>query len=653
MLAALGAGGEQRGGTGDGDVAADELGGAALAAAVLDAARRGAADVDRVGDAQLAGAGVAGAQRQVAAERGLLPAAQVELAVHGDVAPGDDLDRAAGVAGADVDQGAAADGRVEAGLDADVAATGLADRAARLDQSRDDDRGGRQQRRRLPAAAVRRGAVGADAGGAGDGHRTGVAVEADQAAAAAGHERAGRAVGDAGALHDGAGAAEHVDAAAAAASPPPEASASVSVTVPSARSSTNPPSRALTSSFVWTRMLPPALRLISPPPSESDPPRARTALEPVRVMSPGAVRSIAAGRAVVEELRQQATADGDGGAGARDDLAAGGIAGGVDAAPLLGAEGGGGLDDQRAAPRRLAVADGVDDAAGGDRQVAGAQGGGAASRLRRPVSATARVPKSSVQPSSTVYVREIVHEPLGGQEGSVAMMSCAVQMAAAVRAMPSRRTARARGRANGQGGHGAIPSRIRLRRVNAPEIVGRGRARAQLLSGRPAAGRRRAGTLADADEVRGRQPDAALRIRRHVADHLAAVAVLRGNGEGALGPGRRHHHRQAGAHVEGSVHLRGAGLGGVLDEGEDRLRRQRAIDDEAHRGGDARQVEQAVAGDVQQRLHRQVGVEHRHGGPDVEQRRLEQLVAEGAAELGDAPPRERPARSSRAWRARV
>ena len=73
-----------------------------------------------------------------------------------------------------------------------------------------------RQQRHLPAAAVRRGAVGADAGGAGDGDPHGVAVEADQAAAAAGHERAGRAVGDEGALHDGAGAAEHVDAAAAA-----------------------------------------------------------------------------------------------------------------------------------------------------------------------------------------------------------------------------------------------------------------------------------------------------------------------------------------------------------------------------------------------------------------------------------------------------
>jgi hypothetical protein len=61
--------------------------------------------------------------------------------------------------------------------------------------------------------------------------------------------------------------------------------------VPSARNSTKPPSMASTRSSVCTDRLPPAVRSISPPPSESEPPRAVTVLRGVRTMSPFALMS--------------------------------------------------------------------------------------------------------------------------------------------------------------------------------------------------------------------------------------------------------------------------------------------------------------------------------------------------------------------------
>src|SRR5690606_2698032 len=97
---------------------------AADAAAEHDAARVGAARVDGARNPQVAVAAVAGADADVAAERPGPAPAGVDGGFDGHAAPAEQLDLSAGIAAARVERAAAAQGEVEPGLDADVAAAG-------------------------------------------------------------------------------------------------------------------------------------------------------------------------------------------------------------------------------------------------------------------------------------------------------------------------------------------------------------------------------------------------------------------------------------------------------------------------------------------------------------------------------------------------
>jgi hypothetical protein len=67
-----------------------------------------------------------------------------------------------------------------------------------------------------------------------------------------------------------------------------------------------------------------------------------------------------------------------------------------------------------------------------------------------------------------------------------------------------------------------------------------------------------------------------------------------------LGRGRLDHVAEADAHVEDLVHLAVVDAGVALDEGKDGIRLDGPVNLVADGGGDAGEVEQAVAGDVYQ-----------------------------------------------------
>src|SRR5262249_14624283 len=94
-----------------------------------------------------------------------------------------------------------------------------------------------------------------------------------------------------------------------------------------------------------------------------------------------------------------------------------------------------------------------------------------------------------------------------------------------------------------------------------------------------------------------------LRVGDGGADHLRRAAVSFEDRKRALGGGGVDHVAEADAHVEDLEHLAVVDLGVALDEGKDGMRLDEPVDLVADRGGDAGEVEQAVAGDVDQRLH--------------------------------------------------
>src|SRR5262245_2263044 len=131
-----------------------------------------------------------------------------------------------------------------------------------------------------------------------------------------------------------------------------------------------------------------------------------------------------------------------------------------------------------------------------------------------------------------------------------------------------------------------------------------------------------------------------LRVGDGGADRLRHAAVSFEDRKRALGGGRVDHVAEADAHVEDLVHLAVVDARVALDEGKDGMRLNQPVDLVADRGGDAGEVEQAVAGDVDQRLHPGNRREdlHRLGNVDVGRaqelfheraRKLVELVADG------------------------
>src|SRR5262245_2077932 len=88
-----------------------------------------------------------------------------------------------------------------------------------------------------------------------------------------------------------------------------------------------------------------------------------------------------------------------------------------------------------------------------------------------------------------------------------------------------------------------------------------------------------------------------------MADALRNPSVLLQDRQRRIRVGGIDYVAEADAHVEDFVHLAVVDLCQLLDEPEDRLRLDQAVDLEADGGGDAREVQEAIAGDVDQRLH--------------------------------------------------
>src|SRR2546430_15519536 len=89
-----------------------------------------------------------------------------------------------------------------------------------------------------------------------------------------------------------------------------------------------------------------------------------------------------------------------------------------------------------------------------------------------------------------------------------------------------------------------------------------------------------------------------LRVGDGGADPLRRAAVSLEDRKRALGGGRLDHVAEADAHVEDLEHLAVVDAGMALDEGEDGMRLNEPVDLVADGGGDAGEVEQPVAGDV-------------------------------------------------------
>src|SRR5262249_4065742 len=97
--------------------------------------------------------------------------------------------------------------------------------------------------------------------------------------------------------------------------------------------------------------------------------------------------------------------------------------------------------------------------------------------------------------------------------------------------------------------------------------------------------------------ARGDAPDL-LRVGDGGADHLRRAAVRFEDRKRAVGGGLIDHVAGADPHVERLEHLAVVGLGVALDERENGMRLNEPVDLVADGGGDAGEVEQAVAGDV-------------------------------------------------------
>ena len=95
-----------------------------------------------------------------------------------------------------------------------------------------------------------------------------------------------------------------------------------------------------------------------------------------------------------------------------------------------------------------------------------------------------------------------------------------------------------------------------------------------------------------------------------------------------------HDQAEADPHVENSVHLGVRDTSEILDEPEDRLRVGKGVEPESNRRLDTRQVEETVAGDVDQRPNRHaLRLKKIHHWANVYVRRPKELLANRAAKL--------------------
>src|SRR5262249_46777656 len=105
-----------------------------------------------------------------------------------------------------------------------------------------------------------------------------------------------------------------------------------------------------------------------------------------------------------------------------------------------------------------------------------------------------------------------------------------------------------------------------------------------------------------ADEVAGGNANFLFGIGDGASDRLRVPTVPLENSERGIDRIRRDDVAEADAHIENFEHLVIGHAAAALDQGEDRMRLDQPVDFKANGRVDADQIEQAVAGDVDQRL---------------------------------------------------
>src|SRR5258708_877138 len=105
--------------------------------------------------------------------------------------------------------------------------------------------------------------------------------------------------------------------------------------------------------------------------------------------------------------------------------------------------------------------------------------------------------------------------------------------------------------------------------------------------------------LVPADQAAPRDAHLSLRVRDGVPDRASIAAVLFKVRDGCVYVAGIDHAADAGSHVEDFEHLRVAHAAVLLDQPKNRLGLDRLVDLVADRRGSAREVEQAVARDVE------------------------------------------------------
>ena len=136
-----------------------------------------------------------------------------------------------------------------------------------------------------------------------------------------------------------------------------------------------------------------------------------------------------------------------------------------------------------------------------------------------------------------------------------------------------------------------------------------------------------------ADQPALRYVDFLLRIRDGGSDSLRLAIVLLQNRHRAVRVRRVDDVAEPDTHVEDFVHLGIVHAGVPLDERENRRRLDQAVDLETDRRIHPRQIEQAVAGDVDEGFDSSDALQDFHRFGDVDMGRPQQLLAERGAEL--------------------
>src|SRR5262249_14366457 len=112
--------------------------------------------------------------------------------------------------------------------------------------------------------------------------------------------------------------------------------------------------------------------------------------------------------------------------------------------------------------------------------------------------------------------------------------------------------------------------------------------------------------------------------------------VLGEQSPGTISRPGRDDETESDTHVEGAEHFLVGDSAESLDQSEDRRRLGPAFDVGPDGALRTNQVEEAVAGDVSERVDGHAGVENGQNGFDVDSRRTEKLVGQRTAQLGNA-----------------